>query len=428
MAGLSDIAGRRACLPRRQGIGRFVFDIERVVIVGMRVAGSGLTLLSPHRAFRREGADVETLAKQVNALQEGKSLNQPAHAVMDSKPGFVGRGMTVAAPPAPYRFLEGWGEAALATSPSIGSRIGRHGRILIVLNAPTPTLPRKRGRERQGDNAGVRLSEIMAMANRLAGVDQTPPDSQVFLDGDVRRVFVGIDVDLGELLLARSLGAEGVIAHHPIGSKARLGLPSVIERHEAQMREEGIPADLAREKMLERQRPVAHALHTTNYDRVVDAARQLKLPTMNIHLAADLIGRQYFIDFVRRVVDGAKTTVGGLIGELKTIPEMEASLVQPELWLGEAENPIGRWVVQMAAGTNGGAPVYRTYYEHGISTILAMHIDERDLRELEQLQRPQANLVITGHMPSDSIGMNRVIDALEKHGLEVIAGSGVIRP
>jgi hypothetical protein len=57
-----------------------------------------------------------------------------------------------------------------------------------------------------------------------------------------------------------------------------------------------------------------------------------------------------------------------------------------------------------------------------------MHIDERDLRELEQLQRHGANLMITGHMPSDSVGMNRVIDALEKQGLEVIAGSGVIRP
>ena len=107
---------------------------------------------------------------------------------------------------------------------------------------------------------------------------------------------------------------------------------------------------------------------------------------------------------------------------------MEASAVQPELWLGEAKNLVGRWVVQMAAATNGGAPVYHTYYEHGINTILAMHIDERDLRELEQLQRPQANLVITGHIPSDSIGMNRVIDALERQDLEVIAGSGVIRP
>ena len=115
---------------------------------------------------------------------------------------------------------------------------------------------------------------------------------------------------------------------------------------------------------------------------------QLNIPTMNIHLAADIIGRQYFIDFVGRVVDCRATTVGGLVGELKTIPEMEASLVQPELWLGKAENPVGRWIVQMAAGTNGGAPVYRTYYEHGIHTILAMHIDDRDLKELEQLQHP----------------------------------------
>lgn len=82
----------------------------------------------------------------------------------------------------------------------------------------------------------------------------------------------------------------------------------------------------------------------------------------------------------------------------------------------------------MAAGTNGGAAVYRPYYEHGIDTILAMNIDERDLMELEQLQRPRANLVITGHMASDSFGMNRVIDALKTKGLEVIAGSGVIRP
>jgi putative NIF3 family GTP cyclohydrolase 1 type 2 len=143
----------------------------------------------------------------------------------------------------------------------------------------------------------------------------------VYIDGEVRRVFVGIDVDLGELLLARSLGADGVIAHHPIGSRARLGLAAVIERCEAQMRAEGIPAEIALKKMLDRQRPVAHALHTANYDRVVDAARRLNIPMRNIHLAADLIGRQYFIDFVGRVVDGGATTVGGLIGQLKTIPE-----------------------------------------------------------------------------------------------------------
>jgi hypothetical protein len=273
----------------------------------------------------------------------------------------------------------------------------------------------------------VRLTEIMALANGLAGCADTPPDSQVYLDGEVRRVYVGIDVDVAELLLARALGVDGVIAHHPVGSRARLSIPSVIERHEAQMRAEGIPADVAHKMMLARRDPVAHALGTSNYDRVVDAARQLEMPMMNIHLSADIVGRQYFIDFVGRAVDGQGTSVGSLVDELKTIPEMEASLVQPELWLGRNENPVGRWLVQMAAGTNGGAAIYRTYYEHGINTILAMHIDDRDLRELGQLQLPQANLVITGHMPSDSIGMNRIIAALEERGIEVISGSGVIR-
>ncbi len=267
----------------------------------------------------------------------------------------------------------------------------------------------------------------MAMALALAGCSQTPADSQVYIDGDVRRVFAGIDVDLGELLLARELGIDGVIAHHPIGSRARLGIPAIVERHQEQMESVGIPTEEAHRMMKQRQRPVAHGLHTANYDRVVDAARKLNLPLMNIHLPADILGRQYFIDFVQKTVAGNGLSVGELVGELRTIPEMESSLVQPELWLGRPENPVGKWIVQMAAGTNGGAAVYRTYYEHGIDTILAMHIDDRDLRDLEQGQRDSANLVITGHMPSDSIGMNRILDEIERRGVEVIAGSGVIR-
>lgn len=106
---------------------------------------------------------------------------------------------------------------------------------------------------------------------------------------------------------------------------------------------------------------------------------------------------------------------------------IDVDLGELELWLGAPTNPVGRWVVQMPAGTNGGAGIHRTYYEHGINTILAMHLEDRDLRELELLPLSGTNLIITGHMPSDSIGVNRVIDALEGQGLEVIAGSGVIR-
>ena len=274
----------------------------------------------------------------------------------------------------------------------------------------------------------MRLTEIMSLANRLAGCDMTPADSEVYVDGEVQKVLFGIDVDVGELLLARELGLDGVIAHHPVGGGARLRLPLVIDRHRDQMLAEGIPAAIAVPLVEARRRPVAHALHSANHDRVVMAARQLRMPLMNIHLAADILARRFFEDLVSQVAINSSATAADLLAALSRVPEMAASLVKPELWLGSSKNRLGRWLVQMAAGTNGGAGIYRTYYEHGIDTILAMHLDDRDLRELELLQLPRANLIITGHMPSDSIGVNRVISALEQEGLEVIVGSGVIRP
>ncbi|HSO93818.1 MAG TPA: hypothetical protein VLS53_05030 [Candidatus Dormibacteraeota bacterium] len=273
----------------------------------------------------------------------------------------------------------------------------------------------------------MRLTDIMSLANQLAGCVETPADSEVYLDGEVQRVLVGIDIDVGELLLARQLGLDGVIAHHPCGGNARLGLPAIIDRHREQMLAEGIPATVADPLVEARKGRVAHALNSANYDRVVTAARQLRMPLMNIHLAADILARRALEEVVRQASRKPFPGVGEVLAALTLVPEIAASLVKPELWLGVAENPLGRWLVQMAAGVNGGAGIYRTYYEHGIDTILAMHLDERDLRELELLQRAGANLIITGHMASDSIGVNRVIDALEHEGLEVIAGSGVIR-
>jgi hypothetical protein len=55
-----------------------------------------------------------------------------------------------------------------------------------------------------------------------------------------------------------------------------------------------------------------------------------------------------------------------------------------------------------------------------------MHIDRDDLRKLEELNLQTTNLIITGHMPSDSIGINEVIRAITARGVDVIPGSGLI--
>jgi putative NIF3 family GTP cyclohydrolase 1 type 2 len=53
-----------------------------------------------------------------------------------------------------------------------------------------------------------------------------------------------------------------------------------------------------------------------------------------------------------------------------------------------------------------------------------MHISEEHRKEA---QKHHMNLVVTGHMASDSIGMNLLSDDLEKKGVTVLPCSGFIR-
>jgi hypothetical protein len=105
---------------------------------------------------------------------------------------------------------------------------------------------------------------------------------------------------------------------------------------------------------------------------------------------------------------------------------MRGSLVKPEVWIGDPDNPVGRTAVAMAGGTNGGYPVFSAYYAAGVNTILAMHIDEGDFLRLRAEAPEGRNFVVTGHMPSDSIGINRLIWGLEDRGLECVRTSGII--
>lgn len=266
----------------------------------------------------------------------------------------------------------------------------------------------------------------MQAALDLAGLSEIPADSMVYVPGSgVRRVLFGVDIDAGDLLYAREAGFDLVIAHHPVGDTAHTRFTDVMWGMVDQMREEGVSEEVARAAVATRVRKIARRRHTANYNRVVDAARLIGLPLMNIHLPPDIVARRFVQEWVRERV-AADATVEGLLLALNEIPEMRASQVKPEVWIGDAGNPVGRWSVQMAGGTNGGFPVFSTLYAAGVDTILAMHIDEDEFRALEQGARSGANLVITGHMPSDSIGINALIRHLEGRGLEVTRTSGVL--
>src|SRR5260370_19296680 len=95
----------------------------------------------------------------------------------------------------------------------------------------------------------------MKTALKLAHFNNIPADSEIHVKGrKLRRVLVAIDVGVGELLLAKELNCDCVIAHHPAGGSAQLEGYKVFLRHTEQMRAAGVPAAIAREAVKKKNR------------------------------------------------------------------------------------------------------------------------------------------------------------------------------
>ena len=106
-----------------------------------------------------------------------------------------------------------------------------------------------------------------------------------------------------------------------------------------------------------------------------------------------------------------------VVSALKQLAEFRNAVTEIKIRLGKAENPAGKVVVSHGAGTNGGYEIARTYFKHGIGTVVYIHISPGDLEKLKAENR--GNLIVTGHVASDSVGINPFIHELEKRNISV---------
>jgi hypothetical protein len=268
--------------------------------------------------------------------------------------------------------------------------------------------------------------DILEVALDLAQLREVPEDSGVHLQSDsVRRLYATIDCDVGDLLLARELKCDAVLSHHPEGEASLHGW-KVMRRQIEQMVECGVPLARAEAAIQRRMRTVEMNSHARNYGRVPQAARLLMMPFLNVHLPCDIIARRLIAEklapFNR---PDSRTTVADVIAALQEFPEQKHAATVPEVRLGGPDRLAGQVAVAMAGYTNGGVEVLKAYFDAGIGTVLMMHFPEGDLKEARE-QTLVGNLVVTGHMASDSIGVNVFLDELERLGLLVVRGGGII--
>ncbi len=272
------------------------------------------------------------------------------------------------------------------------------------------------------------VDDIMEVALDMAHLQDAPADSGIHVRRDAaKRVLATIDCDVGDLLLARELKCDTVLTHHPEGAAALNGW-QVIRRQIEQLVECGAPIATAEAAIQRRLDQVELNSHSRNYGRVVQAAKLLNLAFLNVHVPCDIITKRLIDEKMARFNEPtSRATVADVVAALQEFPEQMAAVTTPQIRLGAADRFAGRVAVAIGGYTNGGIDVLRAYFDAGIGTVLMMHFPEGDLREARE-QRLPGNLIVTGHMASDSIGINVFCDELQRLGLTIIRAGGIVVP
>lgn len=248
-------------------------------------------------------------------------------------------------------------------------------------------------------------------------------------DKEVKKVLAGIDIETGEVMLADSLNRNGagidlLVAHHPHG-RSYAALHEVMEMQADNLARYGVPINIAEGVMGERIQEVARKISPRNHTQAVDAARLLNLGFICTHTIADNL----VFDFLEKLFNAKSAeTVGDVLAILEEIPEYQEAMrgkAGPMLFSGNAKNRAGKIApLEITGGTEGSHLIYEKLSQAGVGTIIGMHASEEHRKEA---QKHHINLVIAGHMSSDSLGMNLLLDRFEKKGIEILSCGGFIR-
>lgn len=244
-------------------------------------------------------------------------------------------------------------------------------------------------------------------------------------DKEIKKILIGIDIEPAEVLLAKEIdGIDLVISHHPLG-KGLATLADVMELQCDVLNQYGVPINVAEGLMREKISEVARGVNKVNHQRTVDAAKILGFNIICLHTACDNLAAK----FLKEKIESADLPmIEDLMKLLKEIPEYKEAEkygAGPKIFVGSPERRCGRIALtEITGGTEGSPKLYEKMAQAGIGTVVGMHVSEEHKREAEAAN---VNIVIAGHISSDSLGVNLFLDELEKRGIEIVPCSGLIR-
>jgi putative NIF3 family GTP cyclohydrolase 1 type 2 len=146
---------------------------------------------------------------------------------------------------------------------------------------------------------------------------------------------------------------------------------------------------------------------------------------MCAHTPAD----NHVTDYLQKLFDKRKPKrLSDVLAILKNIPEYRHAMKKkagPRILIGDAKKPAGKIFVDMTGGTEGSKKVFARLSQAGVGTIIAMHLSEEHFKIAKD---EHINVIIAGHIASDTLGLNLLLDSLEKkERLKIVQCSGFAR-
>ncbi|NLY47264.1 MAG: hypothetical protein GX053_14950 [Tissierella sp.] len=269
----------------------------------------------------------------------------------------------------------------------------------------------------------MNTNEIMQLALDMAGYDYIPADSEIYIQGDkIKKVLFGVDIDSSDLYYAKANGYDAVIAHHPQANI--INSYEVFKDNINIMKKYGVPEEIAEKAIQEKYEQLKISVASSNYDDTISVAKMLNMPFLNIHQPLDEIGRRMMQEKIDDICKDDETKIKDIVDGLSSFKEMISARTKVELLIGDENNKAGKTVVAHGAYTNGGYPIANAFFENGVNTVIYIHIGYPDYVKLRNENK--GNLIISGHIASDSVGINPFVEALREKGLDITTIKGII--